>query len=75
MNRKFMKNTNIYIATILIFVFGCSIAKNYSDSQVRGNGKSISEIRDLKEFTEIMLHNLRGKRLVLKSVKILVHSN
>ena len=53
MNRKFMKNTNIYIVTILFFVFGCSIAKNYSDSQVRGNGKSISEIRDLKEFTEI----------------------
>ena len=53
MGRKFMKNTNIYIVTILFFVFGCSIAKNYSDSQVRGNGTSISEIRDLKEFTEI----------------------
>ena len=48
-----MKINNIYLIIILILVFGCNIAKNYSSSQVKGNGKSVSEIRDLKEFTEI----------------------
>ena len=48
-----MKKNNICFVIILILVFGCNIAKNYSSSQVKGNGKSVSEIRELSEFTEI----------------------
>ena len=48
-----MKKNNIYFVIILVLYFGCNITKNYSSSQVKGNGKSISEIRELSEFTEI----------------------
>ena len=51
-----MKKNNIYFVIILILVFGCNIAKNYSSSQVKGNGKSVSEIRELSEFTEIEMN-------------------
>ena len=45
-----MKKKNIFIVIISVFVIGCS--KNYFAS-VQGNGKSVSEIRNLPEFTEI----------------------
>ena len=44
--------TSACVTIILFIVFGCNIDKNYSDSQVKGNGKSVSDIRELSEFTE-----------------------
>ena len=73
------KKEYIGVITLAILSFGCNITKNYSDSQVIGNGNSYSEIRDLSEFTEIEI-NIEYDKIIVnssseKSLKIVGDEN
>ena len=73
------KKEYIGVITLAILSFGCNITKNYSDSQVIGNGNSYSEIRDLSEFTEIEI-NIGYDKIIInsssdKSLKIVGDEN